>query len=59
MLYNNVELQSKDKTVLDIISSGNALKQKMQHLASKLQCYDLANLKNFMSEVELQERACV
>ncbi|XP_014781116.1 uncharacterized protein LOC106876887 [Octopus bimaculoides] len=55
----SVELQGKDKTVTNMISSVNAFKRKMQHLSSKLQRHDLANLKNLTSELETQEKACV
>lgn len=54
----NVELQGKDKTVVNMISSVNAFKRKMQHLCSKLQRHDLANFQNLMSELETQGKAC-
>ena len=38
-----LELQEKDKRVINIISSVNAFNRKMRHLYSKLQCHDLAN----------------
>ncbi|XP_014773229.1 uncharacterized protein LOC106871341 [Octopus bimaculoides] len=60
MLHDlNVELQEKDKTVINMMSSVNVFKLKMQHLSSKLQCHDLANLKNLTSELETQGKACV
>ena len=59
MLNNlNVELQGKDKTVVNMISSVNAFKQKMQHLCSKLQRHDLANFQNLVSELETQGKTC-
>ena len=55
----NVELQGKDKTVINMISSVNAFKRKMQHLSSKLRRHDLANVQNRASELEMQGKACV
>ncbi|XP_051259245.1 general transcription factor II-I repeat domain-containing protein 2-like [Dicentrarchus labrax] len=54
----NVELQGKDKTVVNMISSVNVFKRKMQHLGSKLQRHDLANFQNLVSELERQGKAC-
>ena len=60
MLNNlNLELQGKDKTVINMISSVNAFKRKLQHLSSKLQRHDLANFQNLASELEMQGKACV
>lgn len=50
----NVELQGKDKTVINMISSVNTFKRKMQLLSSKLQRHDLANFQNVASELERQ-----
>ncbi|XP_072769214.1 general transcription factor II-I repeat domain-containing protein 2-like [Nerophis lumbriciformis] len=55
----NLELQGKDKTVINMISSVNSFKQKMKHLSSKLQRHDLANFQNLASELEMQGKACV
>lgn len=54
----NQELQGKDKTVTDMISSVNAFKRKIKHLSSKLQRHDLANFPNLKSELETQGKAC-
>ena len=53
----NLELQGKDKTVVNIISSVT-FKRKMQHLSSKLQRHDLGNFQNLASELETQQKAC-
>lgn len=55
----NLELQGKDKTVVDMMSSVNAFKRKLQLLSSKLQRHDLGNFQNIASELEKQgkERA--
>uniref|UniRef100_A0A096MGU2 DUF4371 domain-containing protein n=1 Tax=Poecilia formosa TaxID=48698 RepID=A0A096MGU2_POEFO len=51
MLNNlNIELQGKDKTVINMISSINAFKRKMQHL----QRHDLTNFQNVALELEMQ-----
>ncbi len=55
----NLELQGKDKTVINMISSVNAFKRKMKHLSSKLQRHDVANFQNLQSELETQGKACV
>ncbi|KAL7402366.1 hypothetical protein ABVT39_013901 [Epinephelus coioides] len=52
------ELQGKDKTVINMISSVNAFKRKMQHLSSKLHRHDLANFQNLAAELETQEQSC-
>ncbi|KAF7641054.1 hypothetical protein LDENG_00297180, partial [Lucifuga dentata] len=52
----NLELQGKDKTVVNMMSSVNAFKRKMQHLSSKL--HDLGNFQNLASELETQRKAC-
>ena len=54
----NLELQGKDKTVVNMISSVNAFKQKMQLLSSKLQRHDFGNFQNFASELKTQGKAC-
>ena len=54
----NLQLQGKDKTVIDMISSVNAFKRKMQHLSSKLHRHDLANFKNLAAELETQMQSC-
>ena len=54
----NLKLQGTDKTVVNMISSGNAFKQKMQHLSSKLQRHDLGNFQNLASEKEMKQKAC-
>ena len=50
----NLGLQGKDKTVINMISSVNTFKRKMQHLSSKLHSHDLANFQNLASELETQ-----
>ena len=47
----NRELLGKDKTVINMFSSVNAIKEKMQHLFSRLQRHDLANFQNLASEL--------
>ena len=54
----NLELQGKDKTVVNMISSVNAFKRKLQHVSSKLQRHDLGNFQNLASELETQRKAC-
>ena len=54
----NLELQGKDKTMVNMISSVNVFKRKMQHLSSKLQRHDLGNFQNLASELETQQKAC-
>lgn len=54
----NLELQGKDKTMVNTISSVNAFKQKMQHQAFKLQGHVLGNFHNLTSELEMQWKAC-
>ena len=54
----NLQLQGKDKTVIDMISSVNAFKRKMQHLSSKLHRHVLANFKNLVAELETQTQSC-
>ena len=53
----NLELQGKDKSVVNMISSVNAFKWKKQHLASKLQRHDLGSFQNLVSELETQWKA--
>lgn len=55
----NLELQGKDKTVINMISSVNAFKRKKKHISSKLQRHDLANFRNLESELVMQGKACV
>ena len=50
----NLELQGKDKTVVNMISSVNAFKCKLQNLSLKLQRHDLGNFINLASELETQ-----
>ncbi|KAK1903743.1 General transcription factor II-I repeat domain containing protein 2 [Dissostichus eleginoides] len=50
----NLELQGKDRTVVDMISSVNAFKRRLDLLCSKLQRKDLANFQNIASELEKQ-----
>lgn len=54
----NLELQGKDKTVINMISSVNAFKRKLQLLSSKLQRHDLGNFQNIRSELEKQGKEC-
>ncbi|KAG2462727.1 ZPP protein, partial [Polypterus senegalus] len=56
----NLQLQGKKRTnMVNMISSVNAFKRKMQHLSSKLQCLDLGNIQNLTLELETQWKACV
>ncbi|KAK1891099.1 General transcription factor II-I repeat domain containing protein 2 [Dissostichus eleginoides] len=50
----NLELQGKDRTVVDMISSVNAFKRRPHLLCSKLQRKDLAKFQNIASELEKQ-----
>ncbi|KAF4079564.1 hypothetical protein AMELA_G00179400 [Ameiurus melas] len=54
----NLELQGKDKTVVNMISSVNAFKRKIQLLSSKLQRHDFGNFQNLASDLETQRKAC-
>ena len=54
----NLELQGKDKNVVNMISSVNAFKRKIQHLSSKLQRHDLGNYQNLVSGLETQQKTC-
>ena len=47
----NLELQGKDKTMVNMTSSVNDFKRKKLHLSSKLQRYDLRNVQNLVSEL--------
>uniref|UniRef100_A0A087XA81 HAT C-terminal dimerisation domain-containing protein n=1 Tax=Poecilia formosa TaxID=48698 RepID=A0A087XA81_POEFO len=49
----NIELQGQDK-LINMISSVNAFKRKMQHVTSKLQRHDLTNFQNVALELEMQ-----
>ena len=44
--------------MVNMISSGNAFKRKMQLLSSKLQRHDLGNFQYPASEQEMQQKAC-
>ncbi len=46
----NLELQGKEKMVVNMISSVNAFKRKLQLLTSKLQHHKLGNFQNITSE---------
>ncbi|KAG2465845.1 OSMR protein, partial [Polypterus senegalus] len=50
----NLQLQGKENSMVNMISSVNAFKRKMQHLSSKLQRLDLGNIQNLASELETQ-----
>ncbi|KAK1885982.1 General transcription factor II-I repeat domain containing protein 2 [Dissostichus eleginoides] len=50
----NLELQGKDRTVVDMISSVNAFKRRLHLLCSTLQRKYLANFQNIASELEKQ-----
>lgn len=50
----NLKLQGKDKPVVNMISSVNDFKLKLQNLSSKLHCHNLVNFQNFVSELENQ-----
>ena len=59
MLNNlNLELQGKDKIVVDMISSVNAFKRKLHLLCSNMQRHDLGNFPNIKSELEKQGKEC-
>ncbi|KAM4555068.1 general transcription factor II-I repeat domain-containing protein 2-like [Odontesthes bonariensis] len=53
----NLELQGKDKTVTNMISSVNAFKRKLKHLSAKMQRRDFANFHNLKSQLETQGEA--
>ncbi|XP_068191985.1 zinc finger BED domain-containing protein 5-like isoform X1 [Antennarius striatus] len=55
----NLELQGKNKKVIDMIRSVNVFKGKIQHLSSNLQEHDLENFQNLRSELEMREKTCV
>ena len=50
----NLDLQGKDKTIVDMISAVTAFKQKLKLVSSQLQQYALRNFRNMMSELENQ-----
>ncbi|XP_057190131.1 general transcription factor II-I repeat domain-containing protein 2-like [Triplophysa rosa] len=50
----NLELQGKEKMVVNMISSVNAFKRKLQLLTSKLQRHELGNFQNIASELHKQ-----
>ena len=52
----NLELQGKGKNIVDMISSVNAFKRKLQLLSTKLHRYDLHYFKHLSSELVLQRK---
>ena len=52
----NVELQGKEKLVINMISTVNAFKGKLKLLSSKIQRHDLGNFSNLASELNNQEK---
>ena len=54
----NLDLQGKDKTIVDMISAVTAFKQKLKLVSSQLQQHALRNFRNMMSELENQGKQC-
>lgn len=54
----NLDLQGKDKTIVDMISAVTAFKQKLKLVSSQLQQNELRNFRNMMSELENQGKQC-
>ena len=54
----NLDLQRKDKTIVDMISAVQAFKQKLKLVSSQLQQHALRNFRNMMSELENQCKQC-
>ena len=52
----NLELQGKGKNIVDMISSVNAFKRKLQLLSTKLHRHDLHYFKHLSSELVLQRK---
>ena len=52
----NLELQGKEKNIVNMISSVNAFKRKIQLLSTKLQCHDLRYFQHINSELVLQSK---
>lgn len=52
--YLNLELQGKDKYVIDMISSVNTFKSKLQLLSSRLQRCDVQNFPHMQAELQRQ-----
>ena len=52
----NLELQGKGKNIVDMISSVNAFKRKLQLLSTKLHHHDLHYFKHLSSELVLQRK---
>lgn len=50
----NLELQGKDKHVINVISSVNTFKIRLQLLSNKLQCCDLRSFPNMQAELQRQ-----
>ncbi|KAG2465869.1 ZN532 protein, partial [Polypterus senegalus] len=50
--------EKRKNSMVNMISSVNAFKRKMQHLSSKLQRLDLGSIQNLVSEMEMQWKAC-
>ncbi|XP_042235249.1 general transcription factor II-I repeat domain-containing protein 2A-like [Homarus americanus] len=54
----NLDLQGKDKTIVDMISPMAAFKQKLKLVSSQLHQLQLRNFRNMMSELENQGKDC-
>ena len=54
----NLDLQGKDKTIVDMISAVTAFKQKLKLVSSQLHQRVLRNFRNMMSELENQGKQC-
>lgn len=50
----NLELQGKDKHVINMISAVNTFKSKLQLLSNRLQRYDLRNFPHMQAELQRQ-----
>ncbi|CAM4659072.1 unnamed protein product [Leuciscus chuanchicus] len=50
----NLELQGKDKHVINMISAVNSFKSKLQLLSNRLQRYDLRNFPHMQAELQRQ-----
>ncbi|XP_042220383.1 general transcription factor II-I repeat domain-containing protein 2-like [Homarus americanus] len=54
----NLDLQGKDKTIVDMMSPVTAFKQKLKLVSSQLHQQQLRNFRNMMSEQENQGKYC-
>ena len=54
----NLDLQGKEKSIVDMFSAVTAFKQKLKLMFSQLQQHQLRNFRNMMSELEKQGKDC-